>query len=130
MSMYGKSRLVCEQGASLTKQQFKEECDVNNIVRRFDQDGIVMQFARGTPAYMDVSEVGDYRSALERVRLANEFFMQLPAKVRARFSNDPAVYIDEAGSLSPAELKELGLVVPDVTPPVAGVTEENTVVPT
>jgi len=92
-----------------TKQEFKAECDVNNIIRRFVRDGFIAHLARGTPRYLDVSEVADYRTALDQVRAANEFFAGLPAKVRARFDNDPARYLDEAGSLSREELRELGL---------------------
>lgn len=102
-------RPVVVTGPGLTKQEFKAECDVNNIVRRFVKDGFLRHLERREPRFLDLSEVGDFRTALDQVRAATEFFDGLPAKVRARFGNDPARYLDEAGSLSRAELRELGL---------------------
>lgn len=80
----------------MAKQEFKEECDINRIVDRFAQSGLVTHLARGVPQFADVSEMGDYRSAIETVREAQEFFMGLPAKVRAEFNNDPAQLLDAA----------------------------------
>lgn len=111
MSMYGKADprpvLVC--GPGRTKQEFKDECDVNNIVKRFVRDGFVAHLNKGVPVFMDVSEIGDFRTAVDQVRAATKFFDNLPAKVRAKFGNDPARFLDEAGSLSRSELRELGL---------------------
>jgi len=99
--------LVC--GPSLTKQEFKGECDINNIIARFHRDGFTRHLARGVPQFVDVSLVPDFRTAIEQVRAAEKFFGGLPAKVRARFGNDAARYLDEAGSLSREELRELGM---------------------
>lgn len=108
-SMARESARLVDFGQEVTKQEFKEECDVNTIVRRFVRDGFLSHVARGQPQYVDVSDLSDYRTAIEQVRAASEFFAGLPAKVRARFGNDPARYLDEAGSLSRDELRELGL---------------------
>lgn len=111
MSMYGKAtrRPVVVTGPGKTRQEFKDECDINNIVRRYARDQFVSHVNKGVPAFVDVSEVGDFRAAIDQVRSATEFFGKLPAKVRAKFSNDPARFIDEAGGLSRDELRELGL---------------------
>jgi len=98
-----------DTGPGLTKQEFKAECDVNNIIRRYVKEGFVAHVTKGVPVYMDASELTDFRTAIEHVRSATEFFEGLPAKVRAKFGNDPARYLDEAGSLSRAELVDLGL---------------------
>lgn len=111
MSMYGKHtpRPVVITGPGRAKQEFAAECDINNIVRRYVRDGFVAHVNKGVPQFVDVSEVGDFRSAVDQVRAATDFFSRLPAKVRARFGNDVARYIDEAGRLSRDELRELGL---------------------
>lgn len=44
---------------SLTKQSFKDECDINQIVAKFEKTGLVNHLARGVPQFADVSEMGD-----------------------------------------------------------------------
>jgi len=63
----------------------------------------------------DFSEVVDYRTALEQVAKADEAFMALPAKVRARFSNDAAEFLDFVHNpANKEELVSMGLANPPV----------------
>jgi phage internal scaffolding protein len=71
-----------------TKQAHKEECDINVILKKFQQTGIAPQNS-ATPRYGDFSDVEDYQSALHAVMNANESFMALPSSIRKRFDNDP-----------------------------------------
>lgn len=99
-------------GEGLTQQQFKDECDINTIVRRFGVSGEVPVSGR-VPSYGDFSGVSDYREALHAVRDAEASFMSLPAAVRERFGHDPARFVDFC--LDPANLAEaraLGLAPP------------------
>lgn len=78
-------------GVSRTKQSFKDECDINAIVRRFVKTGdvsVLQVRARGA-MYSDVSDVGDLQRAYSVVDAAREGFQALPAKVRERFDNSP-----------------------------------------
>jgi len=47
---------------SLTKQSFKDECDVNLIVKRYTETGMINSIPRTTPQYGDVPE-GDFLQA-------------------------------------------------------------------
>ena len=63
------------------------------------------------PRSGDFTGIGDYQSAMQAVRAAQESFMELPAEVRARFSNDPQalmVFMDDPANRD--EAVELGLV--------------------
>jgi len=73
---------------SLAQQHMKDECDINVLVERF---GVTGKFpvAPLEPSYGDFSGVGDYHTALNRIRAADEAFMGLPAKLRAKFDHDP-----------------------------------------
>lgn len=103
---------------SMTKQEFKDECDINRIVARFEKTGLVNHLAQGVPQFADVSQMGDYRSALHTVMEAEEWFMGLPAKVRAQFRNDPAELLDAMHDQSRhAELIELGILEAAEGPP-------------
>jgi len=79
---------------SMAKQSMRDECDINLIVDRYRKSGAVSHLARGVPQFSDVSQVGDYRTAIENARAAEEFFSKLPAKLRAAFSNDVAEYLE------------------------------------
>lgn len=105
---------------SLTRQEFKDECDLGKIVARFSstpEGREALEAARGyvESRFEDVSQVTDFRSALETVEAANAAFMRLPAQVRTRFDNDPAAFldfVDQPGN--EAELVSLGLLSPKV----------------
>lgn len=92
-----------------TKQAPKAETDINNILLRYKKTGLISHLAKGAPTYMDVSEVGDYKTAMDHLRSTERFFQSLPAKVREYFGNDPVAFLDYASSVSSEDLKtELG----------------------
>jgi len=86
------SGLHCED-ASLAQQHFKDECDINNILRQFNITGLLPE-APLSPRYGDFTGIGDYHTALNQVIAAEDEFMSLPATLRARFENDPAQLIE------------------------------------
>lgn len=106
-------RLTWEpEGESMTKQSFKDETNINRIMSKYQATGIVTHLNQKNPMYGDFSDVPDYQTALNLVLSANESFMQLPAKIRAKFSNDPAEFLDFVGNPDNAEeLYTLGLAV-------------------
>lgn len=112
------SGLKCED-KSLAKQSFAEEVDINTIVRRFGLSGELPENLR-VPVNADFEGVFDFQSAMNVLRSAEEAFMEMPAHVRARFNNNPALFVnfcsDEGNR---AEAIKLGLVVPPVAEPVA-----------
>lgn len=80
-----------EQGRE--KQSFKDECDINNIMRRFNLTGELPR-GSGRPAfYGEVPDI-DFQGAMQIVIKAEADFMSLPAQVRDRFANNPASLIE------------------------------------
>jgi len=107
------SSLACLD-ISKTQQQFKDECDINTIVRLFGITGKLPENVHA-PTFGDFFEVDDFHSAQNAVRNAAESFMRLPANVRERFGNDPQqliVFVSDDRNRKEAEA--LGLV---FTPP-------------
>lgn len=86
------SGLKCED-PSLAVQDSKDEVDINTIVVRFGLTGELPDVVQ-VPQYGDYSGVFDFQTAMNAVRQAGEAFMELPAKVRARFHNDPQEYLE------------------------------------
>jgi phage internal scaffolding protein len=103
------SGLACEE-PSLAQQHFKEECDINTILEKFNITGLLPESPL-SPRYGDFTGIGDYHTALNRVIAAQEEFEALPAQIRARFENDPAKLIEflEDENNRP-EAEDLGLV--------------------
>lgn len=100
---------------SLTQQQFLEESDINTIVERFGLNG-EMPSSPVVPQYGDFTGITDFQSAMNAVVQAQANFMELPAKVRARFSNDPQELLEFLGDANNRkEAEALGLV-PEVSP--------------
>lgn len=107
-------------GESRTKQSFRDECDINRIMARYQNTGVLEFMQRRDPQYADVSAV-DYQEACNLVAEANSMFENLPSALRSRFDNSPAQLL---GFLeNPANLQEaisLGLVNPPASVPAVG----------
>lgn len=100
---------------SMTKQCFKDECDINTILKKHQKTGVIEHLNRYHGDYSDVCSVEDYQMSLNQVIEAGELFASLPSKVRARFANDPATFLQFVGDPSNMqELIEMGLATPKV----------------
>ncbi|WNK12490.1 MAG: internal scaffolding protein [Microvirus sp.] len=80
--------LACPADENMTQQQFRDEADINTIVRRFGLTGELPADQRA-PIFGDFTNVTDFQTAMNAVRKAQEGFDDLPANLRARFNNDP-----------------------------------------
>lgn len=115
------SKAFCTSGTPRTKQSFKDECDINRIMKRWQKTQVLEHVRDGMPSYGDFSNATDYKTAADAVKEANEAFMQLPANVRQRVNNSPAEFLDFIGDPdNRAELVELGLLEPGRVAPAAG----------
>lgn len=76
--------LFCGEG--LTQQHFKDECDINYLVRHIND------IPRPEPVYGDVSEFSDLQSAIDLVENGMERFNELPSQIRDDFGYDAAAF--------------------------------------
>ena len=95
-------------GESMAIQSAKEECDINNIVKRYQQTGILPVVAQ-QGMYTDVSEVEDYASALRQMEDAKAEFLNIPAYIRKKFNDDPVEFLEALHSWTPEQLAAVGL---------------------
>ena len=103
------------EGESLTQQHFQEECDIINIIKRHDRNGIIEHVHRGQARYGDFSEITDYREALDLVQHAQEEFMSIPSDIRKQFDNNPGKFYEFVSNPdNKDELKKMGFI--DETP--------------
>lgn len=100
---------------SLTIQSQAKDADINVIMERYTKTGLMPPLAR-LPSFGDFDGISDYREAIHAVREADDLFMQLPAKVRSRFDNDPAEFAAFCSAPgNQLELAELGLLSEELT---------------
>lgn len=104
------SDITCPEEEGRTKQEFKDECDVNRIVRQY-ASGAVSMPVDNPGAFGDVSDVGDFLSAQLLIKNAERAFASLKSEIRDRFANDPARYLAFMGDVKNFdEAVKLGLV--------------------
>lgn len=104
-----RKKLVFE-AKSRTKQSFKDDCDVNNIMKKYNKTGQLPEMIQREPRYGDFSDVTDYQESLNIVLLAQEQFANLPARARDRFRNDPAAFLEFVNDpKNVQEMVEMGL---------------------
>lgn len=83
-----KFALYCDD-VSLTKQSFKDECDINLIIERARAGMDISHVNARAPVFGDFSNIPSYQESLDFVNKADEMFMALDPKIRERFRNDP-----------------------------------------
>lgn len=80
--------------ASLTRQEFAKDADINNIMRKYSQGLAPIPSGSRPPMFGDFSGGFDYQACLDKVIKAQDAFDSLPSAVRDRFGNDPAKLLD------------------------------------
>lgn len=121
ITAYGpKNRIKTNFSAdSRTKQSFKDECDVNNIMARYVKTGLIDFTNRNEGRYGDCTGQ-TFQAAMEIVASANSMFHELPARIRDRFMNEPKAFLDFVNNPNnEAEARELGLLKPKAPAPAA-----------
>lgn len=111
---------------SKTQQQFKEQSDINAIMRKYHKGEMISHLNQKQGQYIDLSTMPDYQSALQTVIDAQASFMTLPSEVRKKFQNDPHLVVQFLSDPKNAEEAfKLGLtktnpsLPPPVTPPLS-----------
>lgn len=108
-----------EQHPSMAKQEFKSECDVNKIVQLYRQ-GSPMPVQVRSGQFADVSEMPDYKTAVETVMEAEEIFGKMSMDVKNACGNTVAGFLDWVQDPdNKDQLIELGLMPAETAPPEA-----------
>lgn len=92
-------------GETRTVQYFKDECDINTIMSKYQSTGVIEHLTKRQGGYGDVSAATCYQDALDIVEQAEEEFSNLPSSIRYKLDNDPAKFLDWIND--PANLDEM-----------------------
>lgn len=100
---------------SQTKQEFKDETDINKIMARYQRTGAIDHYAKWAPTYGEFSAC-DLQEAENLVIRARQMFADLPSSIR-NLTESPEGFLNFVQDPANApKLVELGLV---AAPPVA-----------
>lgn len=98
------------EGESLTEQQFAEESQIINKIRKYDSQGFFDSINRNPAQYNDFTQVRDLADAIDQIENARDAFQTIPSDIRKKFNNSPSEFFDFASKESNYdELVKLGL---------------------
>lgn len=106
-----------------TEQHHKKECDINEIIKKYDAQGIITHVSRFEGRFGDMTGM-DFKAMQDKVAAARSSFSALPAEIRKEFGNDPAqllTFMEDANNRDRAI--ELGLINPAWTEETDGLGE-------
>lgn len=114
-----RTALYCAE-QSLTKQEFKEEVDINNIINRFLKTGEPPPMPI-PEHFTDVTGKQTYLEMHEKIAIANANFYRQPAALRAEFQNSPELWADAVleavNNRNATKLEHLGMTLDKKAPP-------------
>lgn len=95
--------------------------NIEEILKKYKQVGIVDHMRDVDLTYRDVSEFEDFADMMLQAKTAEQAFLRLPPQVREVFKNDPHRWLDAAHDPEKLEalrpqLEKLGLMEPVVAP--------------
>lgn len=104
-----KPQICCDPDLSQTEQSHKDECDINNIVYRF-QKGDVLDHRNEHRGEYGFATAQTYNEAMNVVTKGMSMFEDLPSHIREKFKNDPAQFLEYVQNDKNAkEMVKLGL---------------------
>lgn len=112
---------------SRTQQHFRNECDINNIMKRYLTTGYLtdpMNVSTRKPMFGDFSNVSEFQNAQNVIADAVQAFEAMPSYLRKRFQNNPVLFLEFVNnSDNYDEAVKLGICLPkpvEKTPAKAG----------
>lgn len=100
-------------GIEPAQQQFKDDCDINSIMRRFQKTGAFDHVSAYQPEY-GIATPLDLHTAMNIVTRAQQMFDALPSGLRRKFNGDARELLEFVQNPdNEAAAEELGLALSD-----------------
>lgn len=77
---------------SMTKQSFKDECDINKLMDKYQKTGLLTH-VNNNKAHYGEFEATDFTTAMQTIAEGQSMFAELPSATRKYFDNDPAKFM-------------------------------------
>lgn len=99
----------------VTDQSFRDECDINTIMLRYQSTGAMPVLNEGQAQWLDVTGM-DFQRHMDFLIDAQNMFDELPSHIRDRFGNDPGAFLDfTSNQENTVEIAKMGLLTPEAT---------------
>lgn len=99
----------------VTDQSFRDECDINTIMARYQSTGEMPIINNMEQQWLDVTQ-HDFQTHMNFIVEAQSMFDDLPSHIRDRFGNDPGAFLDfTSNSENLSEIAKMGLLTPEAT---------------
>lgn len=96
-------------GNGRTKQSHRDECDINQILIRYQKTGTVTHANNYEAQYGDVTSI-DLHEAMNIITQSEQMFEALPSSLRTKFKNNAGEFLDFVQNPdNQAELVTMGL---------------------
>ena len=116
LTEFGKSLVTVNNKPTMTKQNLKNEMDVNNIIKKYNKTGVLPDLHKLEAMYGEITSM-DLQEAMNMHIAAEKAFMEVPSEIRKQFGNDAGAFIDYAtDEANITQMREWGLAQPE--PPV------------
>jgi hypothetical protein len=111
---YGPKRSISAAVGKIspTKQEFRDDCDVNNIIRRHSLEHIAMVANAKGGNYIDCPSL-DYKQMMDMTISVQAEFGELTAELRDAFDNDPEKWLAFLETATEDDMREAGLLPTD-----------------
>lgn len=94
-------------GDGRTKQAFKAQCDINNIVKKAQREGTLSHLAKLGGEYGDFSDVPSLLDAHARLQRGEQIYRELPSELRREFPDQFAFFSFVTDPQNSGRLSEL-----------------------
>ena len=98
-----------------TKQGFKDQTDINVILKKAQRTGSLSHLQKHGAHYADYSDVPDLLEAHRRIKAGQAVFEELPSALRSEFGNDQFEFFKFVND--PANSDRLGELLPQLAEP-------------
>lgn len=96
-------------GVKPAKQEFKDDADINSIMRKFQKTGVINHSAKYQPVYGETSPL-TYHESMNVIKAADTMFFELPSSLRKKFENSATKFLEFVqDEKNFEEAQELGL---------------------
>lgn len=107
--------LIFPVDSLVTDQSFRDECDINTIMAKYQSTGELPVINAAQANWLDVTGM-DFQTHMDFIVDAQNMFDELPSAVRDRFGNDPAAFLDYVSDeRNTVEIAKMGLLTPEAT---------------
>lgn len=86
--------LDCSDSPSLTKQEFRDECNINNIMKKYRTRGDLTHISSTIGEYGTFDQGEDLLHSRLILQNAEAAFIQLPSGLRRELDHEPANFVD------------------------------------